>query len=317
MKMKIDSELTMAINSTFNSILNQIQLSNLNFAINLTPYAAYITLKKTAQVDQSGMCVLPTPPLVCLLKQALDEKATAEHEMSEAKCTIEQLQMNNNKLAEENQALADRLNTVKESLNNLEKQYGHELKEFRKTIDENKKLQDKISASEKFHSEHTNELDLQIKTMKKSIKIDEKEVHNLKVKFTNLQDANANLKAELSSSNLLKKKAERKVKKLEQKVEVKKLKETVSAQTEPSSLSFFPQLSLKTQLGYFSQSMPSIYCKDGVDEKFKCNICGLSFVTASELDDHNDLYNFCCRMCFTCFQPVQESELCCLDAENC
>ena len=41
--------------------------------------------------------------------------------------------------------------------------------------------------------------------MKKSIKIDEKEVHDLKIRFTNLQDANANLKAELSSSNLLKK----------------------------------------------------------------------------------------------------------------
>ena len=160
--------------------------------------------------------------------------------------------------------------------------------------------------------------------MKKSIKIDEKEVHDLKIRFTNLQDANANLKAELSSSNLLKKKAERKVRKLKQKIEVKKIKETVSVQTissldipEPSPPFFIPQLSLKTQPGYFSHSMPNIYHKDGLDEKVKCNICGLTFVTTSELDDHDNLYKFCCRMCCTCYKTVQESELCCLDADKC
>ena len=47
----MDSDLTMAIDTTFNSILNEIQLSKLNFAIHLTPYAAYITLKKSTLVD--------------------------------------------------------------------------------------------------------------------------------------------------------------------------------------------------------------------------------------------------------------------------
>ena len=33
---------------------------------------------------------------MCILEQALGEKTTAEQEMSEGKCTIKQLQMNNN-----------------------------------------------------------------------------------------------------------------------------------------------------------------------------------------------------------------------------
>ena len=35
-KMNSDSELTMAINAAFNSIVQEIQLSNLNFMVNMT-----------------------------------------------------------------------------------------------------------------------------------------------------------------------------------------------------------------------------------------------------------------------------------------
>ena len=55
------------------------------------------------------------------------------------------------------------------------------------------KASDNISASEKSHSEYVNELELQNRTMKKSIKMEEKEVHNLKFRFTNFQDANTDL----------------------------------------------------------------------------------------------------------------------------
>ena len=51
----INTESTMAIETTFNSILNEIQLSKLNFVMQLTPYAAYITLKKSTQVDRDDV----------------------------------------------------------------------------------------------------------------------------------------------------------------------------------------------------------------------------------------------------------------------
>ena len=62
------SDLEMAINTTFSSILNEIQLSNLNFAIQLTPYAAYITLKKSAQKDLHGLKCTPSPPVLFLVQ---------------------------------------------------------------------------------------------------------------------------------------------------------------------------------------------------------------------------------------------------------
>ena len=53
----IDSELnpTMTARKTFDSILQQIQFSNLNFRIELSPFAANIFLKKTPVKDKSGI----------------------------------------------------------------------------------------------------------------------------------------------------------------------------------------------------------------------------------------------------------------------
>ena len=63
------TELKMAINTTFTSILNEIQLSNLNFSIQTTPFAAYITLKKSVQKDLNGDYATPSPPILHLLQE--------------------------------------------------------------------------------------------------------------------------------------------------------------------------------------------------------------------------------------------------------
>ena len=70
----MDSDLIMAVDAKFNSILKEIQQSKLNFVINLTPFSASITLKKSSQVDQNGVQLLPTPPILRLLEQSLNEK---------------------------------------------------------------------------------------------------------------------------------------------------------------------------------------------------------------------------------------------------
>ena len=44
----------MAIDAKFNSIVHDIQLSNLNFTNQLTPFAAYIAIKKSTQLDKNG-----------------------------------------------------------------------------------------------------------------------------------------------------------------------------------------------------------------------------------------------------------------------
>ena len=63
------TELKMAIDATFSSILSEIQLSNLNFNLQITPFAAYITLKKSVITDQNGIKAVPAPPILFLLQQ--------------------------------------------------------------------------------------------------------------------------------------------------------------------------------------------------------------------------------------------------------
>ena len=64
------TDLKRAVDATFSSILNKIQLSNLNFTVQITPFAAYITLKKSVIKDQHGAKALPAPPVLFLLQQA-------------------------------------------------------------------------------------------------------------------------------------------------------------------------------------------------------------------------------------------------------
>ena len=78
--MKVDSDVTMAVNATFNSIVHQVQQSNLNFIMNMTPYGAYIALKKSTLVDINGVQTFPSPPLANVLEQTLRDKAAVESE---------------------------------------------------------------------------------------------------------------------------------------------------------------------------------------------------------------------------------------------
>ena len=57
------SELTpaMAASRTFDSILQQIQTSNLNFQLQISPFSANIAIKKTPIKDRSGAPILPPP----------------------------------------------------------------------------------------------------------------------------------------------------------------------------------------------------------------------------------------------------------------
>ena len=56
-----DIDPTMAAVKTFYDIVQQIQASNLNYQLYLTPYAANISLKKTPTKDISGR-PFPSPP---------------------------------------------------------------------------------------------------------------------------------------------------------------------------------------------------------------------------------------------------------------
>ena len=79
------TELTMAINTTFDSILQEIQYSNLNFSIQMTPFAAYITLKKSVQKNLNGDVASPSLPIHVLLRRAHQEILQLQNENNQLK----------------------------------------------------------------------------------------------------------------------------------------------------------------------------------------------------------------------------------------
>ena len=58
MEQKIDSDLTMADSHTFDYVLHQIISSSLNFQLQLSPFSANISLKKSFVKDKSGIPLL-------------------------------------------------------------------------------------------------------------------------------------------------------------------------------------------------------------------------------------------------------------------
>ena len=85
-----DINKTMMATRIFNDILNNIQSSKLNFCLQLSPYSANISLKKTFLTDRSGNVLLP------------DYAYTAEPSSDD---NIAALVSKNLKLEEENSAL--------------------------------------------------------------------------------------------------------------------------------------------------------------------------------------------------------------------
>ena len=86
------SDLEMAVSTTYSSILNEVQLSNLNYSIYMTPFMAYITLKKSVQKDLSGTPAVPSPPILFLLQSAQRENLQLREENLRQKAACETLQ---------------------------------------------------------------------------------------------------------------------------------------------------------------------------------------------------------------------------------
>ena len=53
----------MVANKSFDNILEQITTSNLNFHLQMSPFSALISLKKSPVKDKSGALLLPQAPI--------------------------------------------------------------------------------------------------------------------------------------------------------------------------------------------------------------------------------------------------------------
>merc|ERR1712208_179206 len=110
------TELIMAVDATFSSILNEIQLSNLNFSLQITPFAAYITRKKSVIKNQNGIRTVPSPPVLFLLQQAQQTIAELREENKRLKIEIIEAEKSNESRVYDNAALVEALQVSNDKL---------------------------------------------------------------------------------------------------------------------------------------------------------------------------------------------------------
>ena len=103
------TELKMAVDATFSSIISEIQLSNLNFSLQITPFTAYITLKKSVIKDKHDNQAVPSPPILFLLQQAQQTIRELQEENEQLKIKSDATEMKNDALVNKNVALIEAL----------------------------------------------------------------------------------------------------------------------------------------------------------------------------------------------------------------
>ena len=203
--MNYDSESTMAIDSAFNSIITGIQLSKLNFAVQLTPFAAYTTLKRSTQVDRNGVPAIPSPPLCILLQQSYKDLSLATEEIKSLRAALKETNQRCEDHATTNAALLvklkaadDRLVLAQEKSCIMEQKLNDKEKEVVKLEVVKKDIESEFKINKK-ESEHFRiDTENQIKNLQKNNKMKEKEVYNLEKILANCRDTVSNLKAEVS-----------------------------------------------------------------------------------------------------------------------
>ena len=173
--MSHDSDLAMAVNTKFTSLLNEIQESKLNFMINLTPYAAYVTIKKTTQVDKNGCQMLPTPPVLRLFEESVREKIIADSEIKQLKDLLVKSESHCLDLTQENNSLREELSSINESLceahimnENLNRKILMKEKQAITFKTEKDTLKQEVSVLKKAHQELVCTSNNKVATFKKS-----------------------------------------------------------------------------------------------------------------------------------------------------
>ena len=216
----------MAVDATFQSILNEIQLSNLNFTIQVTPYAAYITLKKSTLKAQEGssppiLKKVPSPPILSLLQEAQHMIAIKNTEILELKESYEVFRAKIDDIMVENASLLDEIeksNNALEASNNTNKSLHHKIdkleKELFKVSDQKKLLETKVKELNMKHSNEVTHLKNEIKSIEKSNRSKEKENHDQKRILESARDTIRNLKAKISQANVCRTKLESENRKL-------------------------------------------------------------------------------------------------------
>ena len=214
------TDLTMALNSTYGAILNQIQLSNLNFSINMTPFAAYITLKKSVQKDLHGVPSTPSPPVLYILQQ---EHCALQAENDELKVTSEILKNKLDDVENQNVGLLKEVeskNTIVDVLEANNKTLNRKVDVLENELSRcgaaKAATESRIKESKKKHVEEVRELQEQVTKLNKVVKAKNKVDKDL----SNAREVIKTLKADKSVLKTNKTKLEGEIRTLEKRIKI-------------------------------------------------------------------------------------------------
>ena len=222
------TELTMAINTTFDSILQEIQYSNLNFSIQVTPFAAYITLKKSVQKNLNGDVASPSLPIHVLLRRAHQEILQLQNENNQLKTNAailekkcETTELENANLVHKHEEMNKNVEALTAMKNILHDKINVTERENAKKQTELSRLESKTKELKKKHGEELKTLKYQIRDLENENKRKVKEIHDLGRNLENTRSTVKTLKLEKSQLKTCKTKLENEIKKLKkvQKIE--------------------------------------------------------------------------------------------------
>ena len=218
------TDLTMAIDTTFGSILSQIQLSNLNFSIQLTPFAAYITLKKSVQKDLNGVPARPSPSLLLLLQQAHQEHLALQAKFHDLKVDSEIIKNKFDALANENISLVERIEekTTNVEVMEADNKHLHSRLDFLEKEHANccaakAVAESKVKEIKKKQSEEVRDLKVQTEKLTKALKSKENVVNAL----ANARETIKSLKAEKSALKMSRNRLEGETRRLKRRLKSK------------------------------------------------------------------------------------------------
>ena len=220
-----DVNATMAAKRSFESILEKIQASNLNFQLKLSPFSANISLKKSLIRDKHGNFLLPPSSTLLEPDHNHDDKQLLEEQNSF-------LVSENVRQNQEIQGLKAACKSYSETVEILDKKTANIEASALKSFEDRKTEEAALRKSLKTLNLDNEGYRKDLQTKNKYIKEKEKEVYKLEQKCENLA---SNLKNSKSENNNVKSKNLKLLKK--QKQAKSKSSRSVSTNTIPLDMS--------------------------------------------------------------------------------
>ena len=349
----IDSDVSMAASNKFNSIVQHVQESCLNFHLQVTPFSAVIYLKKTMAKDSSG-----NP-----LQQAstYSELETLKSSLLDMTEKYEKLMMKYQAALESNDTLSSTLKNRDDTINSLQvangaakaavdvifHDYDKQVRSWKEELNvanmnHNKLLKkfkqienEVIKETEEDNCVNASKIEfVQPAILINTCSICNEEIDNYATEYFCGEVIDSMCNKCKSEANLLD--FEHFPRAFASFPEFEMSLSLVSHWIPPGTIHEISLLSLPSLRAHYvrlpspgdyflSMEEAMLHTRTFVGEQerkwnegnerfvVECSICGLSFGSSGKLRDHDKLYQFCCRECSTCYRTAQESVHCCTE----